>query len=124
MSRQFRPWTICLVTKETAKEWSTIFDAHEGAVFDIGRGATRGCRHRRAQRAVSAADSSLKATTVFLTLSRLSDEGAKVPAGDIMANGDVRLGIRKNARRRDGTAERRLDRAAQCGLADATQARK
>jgi hypothetical protein len=41
----------------------------------------------------------------------------------MMGNADVRLGIRKNARRRDGTAERRLDRAAR-GLADATQARK
>ena len=30
-----------------------------------------------------------------------------------MANADVRLGIRKNARRRDGTPKRRLDRAAQ-----------
>ena len=37
--------------------------------------------------------SSLKAAAVFLTLSRLSDEGAKVPAGDMMANADVRLGI-------------------------------
>jgi len=31
----------------------------------------------------------------------------------MMANADVRLGIRKNARRRDGTAKRRLDRTAQ-----------
>jgi CRP/FNR family cyclic AMP-dependent transcriptional regulator len=31
----------------------------------------------------------------------------------MLANADVRLGIRKNARRRDGAAKRRLDRTAQ-----------
>ena len=56
---------------------------------------------------------SLKAAAVFLTLSRLSDEGAEVPPRDMMAKADVRLGIRENARRRDGTPKRRLDRAAQ-----------
>ena len=46
------------------------------------RGLTWSCRRQT---------SSLKAAAVFLTLSRLSDEGAKVPAGDMMANADVRL---------------------------------
>ena len=53
------------------------------------RGLTWSCRRQT---------SSLKATSVFLTLSHLSDEGAEVPAGDMMANADVRLAIRKNTR--------------------------
>jgi hypothetical protein len=41
-----------------------------------------------------------------------------------MANADVGLAHSGKTLDRDGTAKRRLDRAAQCGLADATQARK
>jgi hypothetical protein len=68
--------------------------------------------------------SSLRATSVFLAPSYPGDEGAEVRAGDIMANADVGLAHSGKTLDRDGTAKRRLDRAAQCGLADATQARK
>jgi hypothetical protein len=68
--------------------------------------------------------SSFRATSVFPAPSYPDDEGAEVRADDIMANADVGLAHSGNALDRDGTAKRRLDRAAQCGLADATQARK
>ena len=68
--------------------------------------------------------SSFRATSVFPAPSYPGDEGAEVRAGDIMANADVGLTHSGKTVDRDGTAKRRLDRAAQCGLADATQARK
>ena len=68
--------------------------------------------------------SSIKARTVsFGQASRR--HGVEVRADDMMPNADVGLvHSGKNTRRRDGTAKRRLDRAAQRGLADATQVRK
>ena len=68
--------------------------------------------------------SSPRATSVFLAPSYPGDEGAGVRAGDIMANAYVGLAHSEKHSIADGTAKRRLGRAAQCGLTDATQARK
>ena len=68
--------------------------------------------------------SSFRATSVFPAPSYPGDEGAEVRAGDIMANADVGLAHSEKHSIGDGTAKRRLGRAAQCGLTDATQARK
>ena len=62
--------------------------------------------------------------SVFPAPSYPGDEGAEVRAGDIMANADVGLAHSEKHSIGDGTAKRRLGRAAQCGLTDATQARK
>jgi hypothetical protein len=68
--------------------------------------------------------STFRATSVFPAPSYPGDEGAEVRAGDIMANADVGLAHSEKHSIGDGTAKRRLGRAAQCGLTDATQARK
>jgi len=68
--------------------------------------------------------STFRPTSVFPAPSYPGDEGAEVRAGDIMANADVGLAHSEKHSIGDGTAKRRLGRAAQCGLTDATQARK
>ena len=68
--------------------------------------------------------STFRATSVFPAPSYPGDEGAEVRAGDIMANADVGLAHSEKHSIGDGTAKRRLCRATQCGLTDATQARK
>jgi len=61
----------------------------------------------------------------FLSAKLSRRQAVEVRADGMMPNADVGLAHSgKNTRRRDGTAKRRLDRAAQRGLADATQVRK
>jgi hypothetical protein len=74
--------------------------------------------------AVSEADLDFQSDIVFPAPSYPGDECAEVRAGDIMANADVGLAHSEKHSIGDGTAKRRLGRAAQCGLTDAIQARK